>query len=212
MADDWMSWPSTYSHDSQGTRVDQYAMPVEPVAPNRSEYSRSIYRNYRSSLQAGQSADNYHVVEQVGAPIEPYEQWRFPFRPYGVPYDAWGPQTPLTMINGLGVPGFPGPYPPQHHHHVPGSGTTPGGGAPGGGMHGGGMHGGWGPGTGGPAWPGSLHNYSPYGPAGGGTGGYPFGFPLQPNYSNQPWFDGTYPDTPPLDTRTDQQFFWQPPR
>ncbi len=108
--DDWMTWASTYTHDSQGVRVDQYAMPVQPLGPDRDSYQRSGYRHFRSTLQAGQSADNYHVVEQFGAPVIPYEQWRFPFRPYGVPYDAWGPQTPLSMtsINAGGF--FPGAY------------------------------------------------------------------------------------------------------
>ncbi len=119
---DWLTWRSTYTHDPvHGMRVDQYAIPSEPVAPARQDFQRSGFRHYRSTLQAGQSADNLHVVEQWGRPVEPYEQWRFPFRPYGVPYDAWGPPTPYGIINGgwgygAGLPYGPtpsyGPAPP----------------------------------------------------------------------------------------------------
>ena len=120
-ATDWMTWPSTYTHDPvRGMPVDQYALPAEPVSPARTDFQRSGFRHYRSTLQAGQSADNMHIVEQWGRPVEPYEQWRFPFRPYGVPYDAWGPPTPYGIINGNwnwgglppgygGVPSSPGP-------------------------------------------------------------------------------------------------------
>ncbi|MFO0939482.1 MAG: hypothetical protein U0930_01815 [Pirellulales bacterium] len=207
--DDWMTWPSTYTHDKQGVRVDQYAMPVEPIGPDRSSYQRSGYRHFRSTLQAGQSADNYHVVEQFGAPVVPYEQWRFPFRPYGVPYDAWGPQTPMNMINASGnYFGYGYGYPnPPTMPGTPGTGT------------------GTGTGTGStpappvvPGYPpGYPPGYGPYygsGPYGPGMGGQyqPFGFPLQPQYQNQPWFDGSYRDAPPLDNRSDRQFFWNPPR
>jgi hypothetical protein len=209
-AGDWMTWPSTYTHDCHGVKVDQYAMPVQPVGPNREGYERSGYRHFRSTLQVGQSADNYHVVEQFGRPVEPYENWRFPFRPYGVPYDAWGPQTPFALSVG-GVGGFgrnPGFYPPHAPHpHA----SHPGTGAPGtgtGGMPGGMPPGGMPPGTGGMPPPGY-----PYGhPGMGGWGGQPLGFPLQPQYQNQPWFDGTHPDAPALDNRTDQQFFSVPAR
>lgn len=199
--DDWMTWPSTYTHDKQGVRVDQYAMPVEPIGPDRSSYQRSGYRHFRSTLQAGQSADNYHVVEQFGAPVIPYEQWRFPYRPYGVPYDAWGPQTPMNMINASGPNfgyGYGYPYPPVMPG-TPGTGT----------------------GTGSTPVPPVVPGYPPgygshygsgyYGPGMGGQY-QPFGFPLQPQYQNQPWFDGTYRDAPPLDNRSDRQFFWVPPR
>lgn len=220
--DDWMTWASTYTHDAQGTRVDQYAMPVQPLGPDRDSYQRSGYRHFRSTLQAGQSADNYHVVEQFGAPVIPYEQWRFPFRPYGVPYDAWGPQTPLSMtsINAAGF--FPGAYGyPPGRPGLPPAGTGTGTGT-----------GGTGTGTGTPptglSFPG--YGYPGYGYPGYGNSGYnnpgyyfpgqgaapgapaPFGFPLQPQYQNQPWFDGTHPDAPPLDPRSDRQFFWVPPR
>ncbi len=223
--DDWMTWASTYTHDSQGVRVDQYAMPVQPLGPDRDSYQRSGYRHFRSTLQAGQSADNYHVVEQFGAPVIPYEQWRFPFRPYGVPYDAWGPQTPLSMtsINAGGF--FPGAYGfPPGRPGLPPVGTGTGAGTGTGTGSGAGMGTGTGPA---PMWPG--YGYPGYGYPGYSNPGYnnqgyfpgqgvapgaptPFGFPLQPQYQNQPWFDGTYPDAPPLDPRSDRQFFWVPPR
>ncbi len=104
-----MTWASTYTHDAYGQRVDQYALPADPLAPYRADYQRSGFRNFRSTLQAGQSADNMHVVEQWGQAVMPYEAWRFPFRPYGVPYDAWGPQAPYGIFNGnVTRGGFPG--------------------------------------------------------------------------------------------------------
>jgi hypothetical protein len=196
---DWMTWPSSYTHDPHGRRVDQYAAPVDPVGPSRSDLVRSGFRHYRSTLQAGQSMDNYHVTEEWGRPVMPYEQWRFPFRPFGVPYDAWGPPTPYGMFFGAGL-GFPFPAFPNR----PGMGG-PGMGGPG--MGGPGMGG---PGMGGPGMAGA-----PWGGGNWGQGmGHPgqFGFPLQPDYRNQPWFDGTYPEAPPFDTRSDQEFFWTPPR
>ena len=112
-ASDWLTWPSTYTHSPlTGQRVDQYAEAASPLAPQRSDFSRSGYRHYRSTLQAGQSADNMHIVEQWGRPVVPYEQWRFPFRPYAVPYAAWGPQPPYGIFNGnwgFGGPGYGGP-------------------------------------------------------------------------------------------------------
>ena len=97
-----MTWPSTYTHEPMsGQRVDQFAVVEQPVAPHREDFTRSGFRHYRSTLQAGQSADNMHIVEQWGRPVIPYEQWRFPFRPYAVPYDAWGPQAPYGITNGF---------------------------------------------------------------------------------------------------------------
>lgn len=200
-ATDWMTWPSSYTHSTSGQRVDQYALPEEALGPNPSDVVRSGFRHYRSSLQVGQSADNYHITEQWGDPIVPYEHWRFPFRPFGVPYDAWGPPTPYGMFFGAGL-GFPG---------------APWGGWQGQGGHGGhGGHGGqagWGgPGSGAGGWGGA-------GPGGGwggaGPGGAGWGlpaFPLQPNYNNQPWFDGHYPDAPPTNIQPDREFFYKPTR
>lgn len=188
-----MTWASTYTHDPvSGQRVDQYAQPAEAYGPSRNAVQRSGYRHYRSTLQAGLSSDNLHIVEEWGKQVIPYEHWRFPYRPYGVPYDAWGPPTPYGIINGqIGFPPGFGPY--------PGYGNVPGGGAPVGVVPGGGM--------GGPqTLPGNPGMGYP------GVGGWPSrGFPLQPQYSNQPWFDGNYPAAPPLDTRSDQEFFYHPP-
>jgi hypothetical protein len=186
-ADDWMTWASTYTHSpTSGQRVDQYAVAEQPLAPFRDDFSRSGYRNFRSTLQAGQSADNVHVVEQWGRPIIPYEQWRFPFRPYAVPYDAWGPQAPYGITNGsfqanIGV--NPGGYgrggmPPNAGYGTPGYGT-PGYGTPG---------------YGGVGQSGGNHNNA-YGPNAAR------GFPLTPSYNHEPWYDGNYPTAPPLNAR-----------
>jgi hypothetical protein len=91
-AADWISAPSYYTHDPQtAERVTQFS-PIGPFyvysPPN---YMKSGYRHFRSSIQAGGSADNLHIVEEWGRPVVPYEQWRFPYRPYGSPYPAWGP-------------------------------------------------------------------------------------------------------------------------
>lgn len=120
-AADWNTAPSYYTHDKvSGQRVAQYS----PIGPfyyyQRADFTRSGYRNYRSTIQAGGSADNLHVVEEWGNPVIPYEQWRFPFRPYGSPYQAWGP--PFGGL-GNGNGGFIGPG---------GAGVFPGGGFGGG--------------------------------------------------------------------------------
>src|SRR5687768_2795795 len=90
-ADEWITWPSTYTHSPvDGQRVAQHT----PIGPyyylDRGDYSRSGYRNYRSSFQFGGSADNYHMVEEWGRPIRPYEEWRFPYRPFSAPFPEWG--------------------------------------------------------------------------------------------------------------------------
>ncbi len=60
-------------------------------------------------MQVGQSADHMHVVEEWGRPVRPYGEWRFPYRPYSVPYQLWG--APFAGLNqmpwGWG-PTFPG--------------------------------------------------------------------------------------------------------
>ena len=210
-ADDWMTWPSTYTHEPvRGQRVDQYAQPVQPIAHRDPTFQRSGYRNYRSTLQGATSADNMHVVEQWGAPVVPYEQWRFPFRPYGTPYDAWGPQAPYGIFNGninsnIGRPGF---YPPHGYQAPPGA--TPFTGQPQAGQPN------MAPQPGNP-YPGGAYPGYPY--PGSSNQGYPTprnypnptnGFPLSPQYQNQPWFDGTYPTEPPLDNRSDAEFFYKP--
>jgi hypothetical protein len=120
-AADWLVAPSYYTHDpTTGQRVTQYAEIGPYYYYHRPDFQRSGYRNYRSTIQTGNSADNLHMVEEYGRPVRPYEEWRFPYRPYSVPYDAWGP--PFGGLNGGGyggygggfLGGFPnGPFPPN---------------------------------------------------------------------------------------------------
>ncbi len=236
-ASDWMTWPSTYTHDPvEGKRVDQYALPVEPRAQLRTDFQRSGMRHYRSSLQAGQSSDNIHIVEQWGRQVIPYEQWRFPYRPYGVPYGAWGPQAPYGIINSQfrgdfrGSPFVGQPLPPGYGQVPQNPGGDPGGnpgmGQAAGGQQGAANAGGYHPGPGYrqpiqrvPAYGNNAvhpgYSYPGYGyPANSYPGGYvppnqypggfvppSNGFPLQPSYQGQPWFDGEYPEAPPLRAR-----------
>lgn len=198
-AADWLTLPSTYSHDASGARVTQYA-PIEgPMAPSVSNFRSSGYTHTRSSLNYGESADNYHRVEEWGDPVRPYGEWRFPYRPFSTPYSNWGP--PLAGFNlGFGFPPFGGGYYPPGH--------GPGGGKP---SHGGGGMGGSGPGMGGSGpghypyrgdfergflgdgrWPSDreqgrfpLPQASPFNP-------YPAG-PGSP-YPVAPYYDGYYPN------------------
>lgn len=116
-AADWLTAPSYYTHDPQtGQRVTQYAEVGPFYYYYRPDFQRSGYRNYRSTIQTGNSADNMHIVEEYGRPVRPYEEWRFPYRPYSVPYDAWGP--PFGGLGGIGgyggYQGYPGgPFPPN---------------------------------------------------------------------------------------------------
>ncbi len=223
-ADDWMTWPSTYTHEPvHGQRVDQYAQPVQPIAQRDPSFQRSGYRNYRSTLQGAYSADNMHIVEQWGAPVVPYEQWRFPFRPYGTPYDAWGPQAPYGVFNGNinANLGQLGNYPPHGYQAPPGSAPytgQPQSGQPNTTM---GYPGYPQPGSPYPGYPNPGYPNSGYPNPGSGNSnqGFPVpsnvpnpsnGFPLSPQYQNQPWFDGTYPLAPPLDNRSDAEFFYKP--
>jgi len=215
-----MTWPSSYTHQpSYGQRVDQYAPPVQPVVQRDPSFQRSGYRHYRSTLQGGNSADNIHIVEQWGAPVVPYEQWRFPFRPYGSPYDAWGPQAPYGIINGNfngntggnpggnfgGNTGYPRPFPGQAAQPMPPHGYQPPAGAN---PHPAYPH---------PAYPNGNLPYDGYSNQGYPNPGYSpqspsNGFPLSPPYQNQPWYDGNYPVAPPLDNRSDAEFFYTPRR
>ena len=107
-AADWITAPSYYTHDkTTGVRVAQYS----PIGPfyylQRQDYSRSGYRNYRSTIELGNSADNFHMVEQWGQPVIPYEAWRSPYRPFGAPYPAWG--APYGGLNG-GFGGYGGGF------------------------------------------------------------------------------------------------------
>ena len=117
---DWITAPSYYSHDpATGERVTQYS-PIGPFYTfARPDYQRSGYRNTRSSLQVGDSADNLHVVEEWGRPIRPYGEWRFPYRPYSVPYAGWG-----APFAGLNQPGFY-PYPSTYSPYSQADGAQP---------------------------------------------------------------------------------------
>ena len=123
-AADWITARSYYTHDpTNGKRVTQYS-PIGPVyVTPRSDYRKSGYRNTRSSIQAGGSADHLHIVEEWGNEVRPYGEWRFPFRPHSVPYGAWGP--PFGGLQGvpLGLPGMPlaNPFAPGY-----GPGLAPG--------------------------------------------------------------------------------------
>lgn len=209
---DWITWPSTYTHSSDGQRVDQHTEPEPALAVARTDFQRSGMRHYRSTLRAGLSVDNYHVVEQWGQPVVPYEQWRFPYRPYGVPYGQWGPQAPYGIFNGqfnglygpTAVPpgGFvppgqnpgvvsPGVVNPGVNPGIQNPGVVPGYPYPG--LQRPGLQPGYGyPGYGYPGYGGGF---------GQGVPGYPpatNGFPLTPPYTGQPWFNGHYREAPPL--------------
>jgi hypothetical protein len=125
-AADWLTFPGRYSHDASGQRVVQYAEKVEPVAPHAADFQESGFRHFRSSIQVGQSADNYYRVQSWGPPVRPYGEWQFPYRPYSVPYDQWGPQPgPFgpTVMPGMMQPGMmPAGMPPQN----PGAAQSPG--------------------------------------------------------------------------------------
>lgn len=192
-AADWLTAPSYYTHDlANGQRVAQYA----PIGPfyyfQRPDYLKSGYRQYRSTIDLGNSSDNMHVVEQWGAQVVPYEQWRFPYRPYSAPYQAWGPP-----FGGLGGGNGAFPYSGGNGANIIGGGFFPpfgfGGGFGGGGIGGvapfaaGGGMGGGGPGMGG--WGGFPGNSSP--PA--------------VNFA-QPWLDGHYPAY----DLNDRSQYWQP--
>ena len=98
-AGDWFFMPSSYSHSpATGQRVRQFAPTPPVIVYERPDYTRSGFRQTRSSINVGGSSDNYHVVEQYGQQIRPYGEWLYPYRPYGVPYDAWGP--PFGGVNG----------------------------------------------------------------------------------------------------------------
>jgi hypothetical protein len=201
-ATDWLTLPSTYTHDPMtGNRVNQFAQVDAPPMNDQSRLITSGYTNYRSTIQVGQSADNYHRVDQWGPPVRPYGEWLFPYRPFGSPYEAWGaPFAGLNLgfgggFNGVNV--FPGAggqggFPPQGG--FPGQGF-PGQGFPGQGFPGQGFPGqGWFPGN-------------------GGIPGQPINpFPPGGAFPNPPWFDGYHPDYPVRPRLNDRQFFWNPGR
>jgi hypothetical protein len=144
---DWLTAPSYYTHDhSTGERVAQYSQIGPFYYYLRPDYLKSGYRQYRSTIDLGNSSDNMHIVEEWGRPVRPYEEWQFPYRPYSVPYQAWGPP-----YGGLG--GGTGFYPYGGGFGGGGFGGSVGGMYPYSG--GGGFGGGFG---GGPGFPGGFNN------------------------------------------------------
>jgi len=99
-AGEWNAAPSYYTHNERG-RVHQFARPAPAIAPGERS-RRSLFRQSRSSLQVGATADHLHVVDELGGPVTPYGEWRFPNRPFSAPYPAWGPQLPLYGGFGFG--------------------------------------------------------------------------------------------------------------
>jgi hypothetical protein len=114
-AADWVAAPSTYTHDPRtAERVNQYT-PIGPVYAFPDPHVQSGYRHVQSVIRAGDAADYLHVVEQWGQnPVRPYEEWQYPFRPYSVPYDLWGP--PAYLGYPYSPYPFPYGYPPQSHN------------------------------------------------------------------------------------------------
>jgi hypothetical protein len=109
---DWLTLPSSYTHDvASGQRVSQFAPTATPTAPQPNNFRSSGYTHTRSTINYGQSSDNYHRVEEWGDPVRPYGEWRFPYRPYSTPYPNWGP--PFGGLGGATGFGYgPGIYPP----------------------------------------------------------------------------------------------------
>ncbi len=196
---DWTMLPSTYTHDAMGNRVKQYAQGVEPVSNESPDFQRSGFRHTRSSLQAGNSSDNFHIVERWGGPVQPYGEWRYPYRPYSVPYGAWGPQSPLVNApqNNSWNANFPGFQPGQGSGNMwqPNMGGMGGGWQEG--QPGGHPHGNWnGNGNGNP-WQNGFNNFE---------------FGVGPNNALRPDQDDFYapaPEPPPV---SDRDFFFLPNR
>lgn len=109
---DWLTLPSTFTHNpATGARVNQYAQVDAPPINDQSQLITGGLTHYRSTIQVGQSADNYHRTNQWGAPVRPYGEWRFPYRPYSAPYEAWvAPFAGLNLGfgNNNGINVFPG--------------------------------------------------------------------------------------------------------
>ena len=69
---DWLTLPSRYTHNpSTGERISQYRKIQAPSVPQPANFRTSGYTHTRSSLNYGQSADNYHRVEQWETPCVP---------------------------------------------------------------------------------------------------------------------------------------------
>jgi len=206
---DWLTVPSTFTHSpATGMRVAQYQDVEAPPIVDQSRRISSGYTHFRSTIQFGQSADNYHRVEEWGPPVRPYGEWRFPFRPFSAPYPAWGAPFAGLGINNVGPNVFPG-------GGFPGGGF-PGGGGPGwgngnpggnwgGGNQGGGNQGNWNPGGG---FPGNGF------PGNGNFGVQPNPYPPVPGGGSQqpPYYDGSYPEYAPMPQFNDRDFFFTPPQ
>jgi len=206
-AADWLAIPSTFSHSpATGERIRQYSQVEAPPIVDQSRRVSSGYTHLRSTIQFGQSADNYHRVDEWGPPVRPYGEWRFPYRPYSAPYSEWG--APFAGLNlGFGFPGVGFPGGNQH------GGNQHGGNQHGGNQHGGGHSGGGYPGTGFPGGGSQQGGYPGTGYPDGGIPGQPQEpYPANPNspYPVPPWFDGFYPDYPVQQPLNDREFFRSP--
>lgn len=187
-AGDWVTWRSFYTHRAEtGQRTQQHTRPPESQVPHDPTFQTSGFTHIRSSLNFGQSADNYHRVQQWGAEVRPYGEWRFPYRPYSVPYPMWG-----EPYAGLNIGGYPyPPYPPMPLNQ----------GGVGGGV----------PGTTPPVGP-----TNPWQPPMGGSGYWPWNsgnpYPSGPGqpYPAPPYADGYYPDYGTQPSLNDSQFFEKP--
>lgn len=203
---DWTTLPSTYTH-RDGVAVDQYEQPVEPTTYANELRQTSVYRYERSTLQGNNSADHYHRVDSYGGAVQPYGEWRYPYRPYSVPYGAWGPQMPQAYSN-----------------FQFGNGNGNGGGGRGGRIGTGGGYG--------QAWPyggngvGTIGNgIGGIGNIGLGNGAYGYGNGQYGPYGNNgsgflpgpanaltPGQDEYYPDAPEPAQMSDRDFFYTPYR
>ena len=199
-AGDWLTAPSFYTHNPvTGLRTNQHTSPPQAVVPQDPTFRGSGFHHYRSTIQYGQTADNYYRVEQWGPPVQPYGEWRFPNRPYSVPYDQWGAPFAGLNLGGYGNGPWGHPYGARY-------GRRPGGAYRGGGHHNGGHpghehdddghHGGghddWGSG---PLVPGSPYPSGPHNP-----------------YPVPPYADGYHPSYPERPRLDDDDFFEAPTR
>ena len=146
----WMTAASYYTHDENTMqRVNQYA--PDPKVIHTPDPTVSVYRHQRSTLSVDGSMDQYHKVYRCGDPVRPYGEWKYPYRPYSVPFSDWAygspfghlasplrtnPMLPPTFLvpgnyGGYGYP-YPTPYPtPPSPTPYPYSGPGSGGGVPG---------------------------------------------------------------------------------
>ncbi|MCC9657651.1 hypothetical protein [Rhodopirellula halodulae] len=196
---DWLTLPSTYTHDvATGQRVTQFAPIETPTTAVSQPLRTGGYTHYRSTLAYGQSADNYHRVEEWGDPVRPYGEWRFPYRPYSTPYANWGqPYGGLNIGVGPGYgwnhPFYPGQpsYPGQPGH--PTGTNPPGTPAPPPGPPGSSTGPDSGSGSGSSQWPHPGHWHRPN-PAAGTNQFAPYPSGRGTPYPVAPYYDGYYPN------------------